>query len=102
MLEELRNKLSLLHAELYSSNLVAWTGGNISEKDEETQLVAIKPSGVKYSELSPDSIVIVDLEGLDIGASIKISSIKLNDEATFEMLSNGKTCLLYTSDAADE
>ena len=63
MLEELSIKLSNLHAELYSSRLVAWTGGNISAKDEDSQLVAIKPSGVKYSELSPESIVIVDLEG---------------------------------------
>ena len=45
VLENIREQLWRLHAELPKNNLVMWTGGNISARDPETGLVAIKPSG---------------------------------------------------------
>ncbi|MFN8632155.1 MAG: L-ribulose-5-phosphate 4-epimerase [Chloroflexota bacterium] len=63
MLESLRRELSALHDELPANDLVRWTGGNISARDAETGLVVIKPSGVRYGELSPESMVVVDLDG---------------------------------------
>ena len=44
-------------------NLVTFTWGNVSGIDREKNLVVIKPSGVEYEELSPEKMVVVDLEG---------------------------------------
>lgn len=63
MLEEIKEKLSLLHRDLYKSDLVAWTSGNISEFVREKGLVVIKPSGVKYDDLEPQFFPVVDLKG---------------------------------------
>ncbi len=74
MLEALRDELWRLHLELPKNNLVTWTGGNISARDPETGYVAIKPSGVRYEDLRPEDIVIVDLEGNCIEGNLKASS----------------------------
>jgi L-ribulose-5-phosphate 4-epimerase len=63
MLDSLREQLFQLHLELPKNNLVAWTSGNISARDPESGLVVIKPSGVRYEDLRPQDMVIVDLEG---------------------------------------
>lgn len=63
LLAALRESLAALHDELPRNNLVAWTGGNISARDPESGLVAIKPSGVRYGELTAASMVVVDLDG---------------------------------------
>jgi L-ribulose-5-phosphate 4-epimerase len=63
MLESLKDRLCDLHGELPRNGLVTWTSGNISARDAETGLVVIKPSGVRYEDLRPDQMVIVDLEG---------------------------------------
>jgi L-ribulose-5-phosphate 4-epimerase len=42
--------------------LVSLTFGNASELDRSEGVLAIKPSGVPYAELTPGSIVIVDLD----------------------------------------
>ncbi|WP_084960287.1 L-ribulose-5-phosphate 4-epimerase [Thermoactinospora rubra] len=52
-----------LHAELVRNNLVAWTAGNVSGRIPGEDLFAIKPSGVSYDELTPDKIVVCDLDG---------------------------------------
>lgn len=59
--------------ELQYNNLVRWTSGNASAIDKETGYVVIKPSGVKYRELSPENMVIVDLEGNVIEGDLKPS-----------------------------
>lgn len=74
MLESLREQLYHLHLELPKNNLVTWTAGNISARDPETNLVVIKPSGVRYEELRPEHFVVVNLEGDIIEGALKPSS----------------------------
>lgn len=74
MLESLREKLWQLHLELPKQNLVAWTSGNVSERDKETGYVVIKPSGLRYEDLRPEHMVVVDLDGKVIEGHLKVSS----------------------------
>ncbi len=74
MLEKLREELLELHLELPRNNLVAWTGGNVSARDPESGLIAIKPSGVRYEELRPEHMVILDVDGNIIEGNLKPSS----------------------------
>lgn len=74
MLQDIRKSLSVLHQELPKNNLVKWTGGNISARDPETGYVVIKPSGVRYEELRPEHMVVVDLQGDIVEGELKPSS----------------------------
>ena len=74
MLKDLREMLWQLHLELPKSNLVTWTSGNISARDPETGYVVIKPSGVRYEDLKPEHMVVVDLDGKRIEGGLKPSS----------------------------
>jgi L-ribulose-5-phosphate 4-epimerase len=74
MLEKLREELVTLHLELPRNNLVAWTGGNVSERDAETGLVVIKASGIRYEELRPEHMVVVNLDGEVVEGNLKPSS----------------------------
>ena len=73
-LESLRQELVSLHDELPRNGLVVWTGGNVSARDPETDLVAIKPSGVRYGALTAESMVVVDLDGRIVEGELKPSS----------------------------
>lgn len=74
MLEALREELLQLHLELPKNNLVTWTGGNVSARDVRTGYVAIKPSGIRYENLRPEHMVIVDVRGKIIEGTLKPSS----------------------------
>ena len=74
MLENLREQLWQLHMELPKNNLVTWTSGNISARDPQSGLVVIKPSGIKYVDLRPEHMVVVDLEGDIVEGTLKPSS----------------------------
>ena len=63
-----------LHLELPKNNLVTWTGGNVSGRDPATGLVVIKPSGIRYEDLRPEHMVVVDLEGDVVEGDLKPSS----------------------------
>jgi L-ribulose-5-phosphate 4-epimerase len=52
-----------MNLELPKWGLVTWTSGNVSGRDPETGYVVIKPSGVRYEDLTPDKMVVVDLDG---------------------------------------
>jgi len=74
VLEQLKEQLVRLNVELQKNNLVAWTSGNVSGRDRETGLVVIKPSGVRYEDLGPDAMVVLDLEGKVREGTLKPSS----------------------------
>src|SRR5579864_8571432 len=70
----LRDEVYRLHLELPRSNLVVWTMGNVSARDPESGLVVIKPSGVRFENLSPDNMVVVDIDGEVVEGDLKPSS----------------------------
>ena len=59
----LRAEVSALHRLLVTNSLVAWTAGNVSGRVPGGDLFVIKPSGVMYDELTPESMVVCDLDG---------------------------------------
>jgi L-ribulose-5-phosphate 4-epimerase len=69
-----RRAVAGLHAELVSNGLVAWTSGNISARVPGTGLMVIKPSGVAYRDLTPESMVVCDLAGARVGGGLAPSS----------------------------
>lgn len=73
-LEAIRHELVKLHLLLPQSNLVTWTSGNVSIRDQETGLVAIKPSGVMYEDLTAEDMVVLDLDGKVVEGAKKPSS----------------------------
>ena len=64
-----RVDVAALHAELPRWGLVVWTAGNVSQRvrgeaaDGSADLLVIKPSGVTYDELTPEAMVVCDLDG---------------------------------------
>lgn len=74
LLPELRKQVCDLHDELPKNNLVAWTSGNISGRDPETGYIVIKPSGIKFADLTPENMVVVDVDGNIIEGDYKASS----------------------------
>ena len=74
LLPELRKEVCDLHAELPNNHLVAWTSGNVSARDPESGLVVIKPSGVKFPDLTPENMVVVSIEGDVVEGDYKPSS----------------------------
>lgn len=73
MLEALKDEVCEQNHELPNNGLVVGSGGNVSGRDPETGLVVIKPSGVKFSKLTPDTLVVVDLDGNVIEGDMKPS-----------------------------
>ena len=74
MLEELKKRVYEANMLLPKYGLVTFTWGNVSEIDRETGYFAIKPSGVEYDKLTPDDMVIVDLNGNKIEGKYNPSS----------------------------
>lgn len=74
MLEKLKEELVQLHLELPKNNLVVWTGGNVSARDAETGLVVIKASGIRYEEMRPEHMLVVDIDGKMVEGDFKPSS----------------------------
>jgi len=74
MLDAIKDDLVRLHAELPRHDLVVWTGGNVSARDPESGLIVIKPSGVRYEDLTADTLVVLDLDGRIVEGTHKPSS----------------------------
>ena len=74
MLEELKKQVYEANMELPRRGLITYTWGNVSGIDRESGLVVIKPSGVDYDKLTPDSMVIVNLEGEVVEGDYRPSS----------------------------
>ena len=73
-LKTLRDQVSGLHAELVRYGLVVWTAGNVSGRVPGHDLMVIKPSGVSYDELTPESMIVCDLDGNVVEGDLSPSS----------------------------
>jgi L-ribulose-5-phosphate 4-epimerase len=74
MLEELKQKVFEANMELPKRGLVTYTWGNVSGIDREAGLFVIKPSGVDYETMTPDDMVVMDLDGNRVEGKYKPSS----------------------------
>lgn len=74
MLEQLKKEVYEANMLLPKYNLVTFTWGNVSGIDREKGLVVIKPSGVEYDIMSPEDMVVVDLDGNVVEGKYKPSS----------------------------
>jgi L-ribulose-5-phosphate 4-epimerase len=71
---DLRRTVADLHAELMRYGLVVWTAGNVSGRVPGADLFVIKPSGISYDDLTPESIVVCDLDGNLVDGELAPSS----------------------------
>jgi L-ribulose-5-phosphate 4-epimerase len=74
LLRALREKVLDANLELVRKGLVLYTFGNASGISREDQLVVIKPSGVPYETMTPEDLVITDLQGEVVEGELKASS----------------------------
>ena len=74
MLKSLKEAVYEANMELPKRHLVTYTWGNVSGISREKGLVVIKPSGVEYDELSPDKLVVLDLDGNIVEGKLNPSS----------------------------
>ena len=68
-IDRVRVEVARLHGELVRYGLVVWTGGNVSGRVPGADLFVIKPSGVSYDELTPENMILCDLDGAVVPGS---------------------------------
>lgn len=73
-IDVLRAELSRLHGQLIANELAVWTAGNISARVPDQDLFVIKPSGVSYDQLTPESMVTCTLDGTAVDDHLSPSS----------------------------
>ena len=74
MQEELRKAVCDANVELWKQKLVICSWGNVSGIDRSAGIVAIKPSGLEYDQLTPEKIVLLDLDGNVVKGDLNPSS----------------------------
>jgi L-ribulose-5-phosphate 4-epimerase len=74
MYEQLKQDVCQANIELKKQNLVIYSWGNVSGIDRKAGIIAMKPSGVAYDKLTPDKIVVLDLEGKIVEGNLRPSS----------------------------
>ena len=74
MLEDLKEKVLQANLELPEKGLVQYTWGNVSGIDRKSELIAIKPSGIPYENMTTSDIVLINMEGRVVEGSLKPSS----------------------------
>jgi len=74
MLEKLKEDVFKANLDLVKHGLVIMTFGNVSAIDRSSNLVVIKPSGLSYSEMSANDMVVMDLAGNVVEGSLKPST----------------------------
>ena len=74
MLESLKKRVFEQNIALVKHGLVVLTWGNVSARDFESGLVVIKPSGVPYDTMTPDDMVVVDIDGNKVEGELNPSS----------------------------
>lgn len=73
-MQKLKERVLQANLSLATHQLITLTWGNVSEIDRESGLVAIKPSGVSYEQLTVEDIVVVDLYGKKVEGELNPSS----------------------------
>lgn len=73
-IQQLKEEVFRANLELVEQGLVIYTWGNVSGIDRESGLVVIKPSGVDYSKMTVDDMVVIDLDGNKVEGALKPSS----------------------------
>jgi len=71
---DIREECYAANKSLPCSGLVDLTFGNVSVCDRQAGVFAIKPSGVDYSALTPDDMVVVDFDGKVVEGTLNPSS----------------------------
>src|SRR5690349_3694057 len=71
---QLRRQVCDLHQDLVRYQLVVWTAGNVSARVPGAGLFVIKPSGVDYDRLTPESMIVCDLDGAIVEGDLSPSS----------------------------
>lgn len=74
MLEALKQEVCRANLQLKEHGLITLTWGNASAISEDGRYVVIKPSGVSYSEMTADMMVVTDLEGNVVEGNLRPSS----------------------------
>ena len=74
MYEELRKAVCQANIELQTQKLVIYSWGNVSGIDRKAGVVAIKPSGVAYDQLTADKMVLLDLDENIVEGNLRPSS----------------------------
>ena len=74
MLEQLKKEVYEANMDLVAKGMVIYTWGNVSGIDRERGLFVIKPSGVDYEKLTPDMLVVMDLNGEKVEGDLNPSS----------------------------
>jgi L-ribulose-5-phosphate 4-epimerase len=77
-IDEVRREVAAAHRELMRAGLVTWTAGNVSARVPGEDLVVIKPSGLSYDELTPETMVVVD----PLGNVVEGDLVPSSDTAT--------------------
>lgn len=74
MLENLKEKVLKANLQLVENGLVLFTWGNVSERDKESGLIVIKPSGVSYADMTAEDMVVIDINGNIVEGNLRPSS----------------------------
>jgi len=101
MYEELKNAVCQANIELQRQKLTIYSWGNVSGIDREAQVIVIKPSGIAYEELTPEKMVVCDMDGKVVKGDLKPSSdtpIHLELYKSFETI--GGVCHTHSPQAA--
>ena len=87
---DLRETICTLHRELVRWGLVTWTSGNVSGRVPGSDRMVIKPSGISYDDLTPESMVVTDLHGQADEGSLQPSSDTLSHAYIYREMPDGQ------------
>ncbi len=74
LLQQAREQVAYYGRQMLSHGLTMHTGGNLSLRDRESGLIAIKPTSRPYDLLRPEDIPIIDIEGNVVDGALRPSS----------------------------
>lgn len=74
MLKDLKDRVCKANLDLVENGLVIHTWGNVSGRDMESGLIAIKPSGISYEIMKPADMVVIDSDGKVVEGKYKPST----------------------------